>query len=127
MKKSDSLDTFANNPTGLNHDYRPYFTTDVYNLYFLAFPKRLSSAKDDFERIKIFNEARVATGLYCSVVYNIYPNSRDFKMSIDNDPELSANFRNIKKFLDKHGGREAAGEMLKVLLKSISESAKNPN
>ena len=127
MKKPDSSDTFASSATGLRYDYLPFFSNDVYSLYFLAFPKRLSSAKDEAERVKIFNEARVATGLYCSVVYNIYPNSRDFKTGIDSSPELSANFRNIKKFLDGHGGREAAGEMLNVLLSSISDSIKNQN
>jgi len=123
--KTGSFERFKNNDTGFAYDYRPLFTNEVYNGYFLSFPSRLSSAKNDQERVKIFNEARVATGLYCAVVYNLYPNSEALRQSIDRDPELSANFSRAMDFLGKHGGRETANIIAESIRKSLEKSGGN--
>ena len=93
-------------------DYEMWFSNRLSQKYVGAFPLRYNLAVCDEQRRDIAHEASSVLAIYSVLVYYVYPNSTEMRERLKAQKELSANFDNVKNWLEANDGKKIADEFL---------------
>ena len=99
------------------------FSDLMANDYLEDAQRRFDSAKGAREKKAVAREVSTLFGVYGALVYIVYPDSAEFRQGIDSDKELSANFKRIKAWLERHDGKKKSEEMRGKLEPAMREIA----